>query len=383
MKIRIVKIKGEEWHQVDCGNRNGKRFRRTFQTEAEAKRFYRQEQERLKSHGTLASTIPVRQLVEMVDCWERARKLGVSIGALLDRVESGTGFDYTSPEGAVTLRQAADALYAAKSRDTTAGYLKNLRLAVDRFVSGREAQPVSSVSHGDIQEWLDNLGHSNGGAAYRLRVNTLFAFAMRQGWVHKNPCHRLERVRKVYGAPTILTPMQWGRVLAFVCRQRPDYLPWFILAGFEGLRPFEADQIQRDDIDLEHGLLTVRGETSKTGRKRVIELGQHTLEWLRWSLANGGNLGFRSETRVKYTNRVARLALRLPQWPKDVLRHTAASVMCAVWKDAPRAALHLGNSVPVIMRHYLNAIPPRVAQRYWSYRPSKKVAVMDRGAAAA
>jgi len=70
----------------------------------------------------------------------------------------------------------------------------------------------------------------------------------------------------------------------------------------------------------------------------------------------------------RYLRRLAR-HLGLSRWPQNVLRHTAASYLLALHRDAPRVALHLGNSPAIILRHYHGLVTREDAKRFWEISP--------------
>ncbi|MCP5523587.1 MAG: hypothetical protein H7A46_18775 [Verrucomicrobiales bacterium] len=52
-------------------------------------------------------------------------------------------------------------------------------------------------------------------------------------------------------------------------------------------------------------------------------------------------------------------------WPQDVLRHTAASQLLALRKDAAAVALELGNSPQVLLTHYRELVTREQAAEFW------------------
>ncbi|MCP5517097.1 MAG: hypothetical protein H7A45_07570 [Verrucomicrobiales bacterium] len=56
-------------------------------------------------------------------------------------------------------------------------------------------------------------------------------------------------------------------------------------------------------------------------------------------------------------------------WPKDVLRHTAASHLLTLKKDAAGVALELGNSPQVLLTHYRELVTRDQAAEFWALVP--------------
>lgn len=54
------------------------------------------------------------------------------------------------------------------------------------------------------------------------------------------------------------------------------------------------------------------------------------------------------------------------------MRHSFASYWLAVHKNAPALAEIMGNSVPIIRRHYENTVLESVAAEFWAIQPEKQ-----------
>jgi len=53
-------------------------------------------------------------------------------------------------------------------------------------------------------------------------------------------------------------------------------------------------------------------------------------------------------------------------WPKDILRHTAASMLMATWEDEGKVAATLGNSPSILHAHYRELVARAKAERCWA-----------------
>ena len=56
-------------------------------------------------------------------------------------------------------------------------------------------------------------------------------------------------------------------------------------------------------------------------------------------------------------------------WPKDILRHTAASMLMATWEDEGKVAATLGNSPTILHAHYRELVTRAEAKRCWGIGP--------------
>ena len=135
----------------------------------------------------------------------------------------------------------------------------------------------------------------------------------------------------------------------------PDDLIFYLwLCLFLGVRPAEARRI--DNIHFRDDCLIVGALASKTKTRRVIELPE----------------GFTSYAHHKanLTNLRKRMALLREQagvhyWPRNCMRHTAASHWLNRLQSADAAALHLGNSPVMLHRHYKALVTRKESQEFF------------------
>ncbi len=152
-------------------------------------------------------------------------------------------------------------------------------------------------------------------------------------------------------------------------RQEMAFLGWLVLALLAGLRLEEADRIQWSHINLDTGTVTVDAAASKVRQRRIVHLMPSAREWMQLALKAKSRLSLSQPTRRRFLRRL-RDYLGFKSWPKDVLRHSAASYWLAECQDAAKVALELGNSVGVLLRHYRELVTKEDAERFWEIRPA-------------
>ena len=107
----------------------------------------------------------------------------------------------------------------------------------------------------------------------------------------------------------------------------------------------------------------------KTRRRRIVPLEPKAVALLaacplrRGGIAPGAGV-------VRRFKRAARAVLCWTAWPKDVLRHTAASYLLAKHKNAGLVALWLGNSEKILMSHYHEPVCAENCGRFWEIKPA-------------
>lgn len=272
--------------------------------------------------------------------------------------------------GTVTLCAAIDALLdsrrAAKRRET---YLTSLRQALEGFARGREEAKIADITPSDVEAWLPAAAGSR--STYINRLNTLFSFALRREWISKNPVAALDKPTIEYVVPKILAPEEAKRLLDVTRETEPDLLPWVCLGMLVGLRPEEADLIEWDSVifnGMENSSVRVSAASSKVRHRRIVHLLPSAVDWMVRCRESVEGIPLSRASRRRAMRRLRKL-MGWAVWPKDILRHTAASYLIAHHQDIGRVAKELGNSPGVLQRHYQELVTKEDAEKFWAIRP--------------
>ena len=138
-----------------------------------------------------------------------------------------------------------------------------------------------------------------------------------------------------------------------------------------GLRPAEAQHLEPEDIDLEHGYVTVRNKPDhrvKTGDERVVPLAPPAEEIIRRQLETGSRYVFTGPSGGKIHLPSARRVLKkatplanLPAWTcLRILRHSCACYLKARGLSDGLIAAVLGHEDPRTLKHYARLLPETV-----------------------
>ena len=183
-------------------------------------------------------------------------------------------------------------------------------------------------------------------------------------WIAQNPCDRVERVVIERKRPQILTVHQAKACVTVVRDEMPVALGWLALALFCGLRPEEAEKIQWTDIDLKKGIVNVDAAASKVRWRRLVYCTPCAVKWLAKAKELGAALPIPRHTRRRALALMT-AKLGFATWPKDVLRHTAASMLMTTWEDEGKVAAALGNSPSILHAHDRELVTKAEAKRFW------------------
>ena len=266
---------------------------------------------------------------------------------------------------ATTIKQVADEIIPAKragnKRDV---YLKSLAYFLSVFIKGWEQRPIHEITSHEIEERLAEIAgdqSDNSRQTWFNRINTLFSYAKRRGYLTENPFDRLERITVDRNDPIILTVEQ-SRLLLKIC---PTVLrPYLILAMFAGIRPDgELMKMTWDHINLEAGTVAVNFPKVRKHR-RVVNLEPIAIELLKQHPIKKG-LVAPSKSTVRRWKRKIRTLLGFERFPQDIFRHTAASFLLELHNDVAKVARLLGNSPHILMTHYCVPVSKSDCNSFW------------------
>jgi integrase/recombinase XerD len=248
-------------------------------------------------------------------------------------------------------------------------YVYGLELYLRRFARGREDMPVHQIGVPQILDWFKQRHETPLTQVCSMgRLSSFFEVCWRRGYITANPIERIDRPYVDRKAPAILTMRQVGFALVWTMRNRPDLLGWLALALLAGVRPEEAIKLTWDNINLERGEIRIDAAASKVRRRRIVPLTLSAVAWLRLAKAIGSPLPLTIDAKTRKLRKLRR-AMGFRIWPKDILRHTAASYLCAVYPAAD-VADWLGNSVSILRQHYKELVPRSDGRRFRCLLPS-------------
>lgn len=261
--------------------------------------------------------------------------------------------------GVFSVEHCIDSLILAKSNANRTGrYVKSLGYYLRQFAKGREKTPINQITHEDIECWIAKYPSAFTRRTWLSRLSPLFSFCVRRGWINSNPCDRIERITVDVPPPFILTPER-SQKLVFECPE--NIKPYLILGMFSGIRPEEMMRLDWKAVSFETNTVSVEG---KTRRRRYVPMEPVAVSLLKPLYKSEGSVAPSDSTIDRWKLKMRNL-FGWQKWPQDVLRHTAASYLIALYNDAGKVALRLGNSAKTLMAHYHTPVPEDDCKRFW------------------
>ena len=248
-----------------------------------------------------------------------------------------------------------------------ASYVKKMRLFLIHLCETLGSTQIHAVKLTDL-EALANKVSLKTRQTWRKCACSFWSWNIKKGFCAQNIAQRLDTPSVEIEAPTILTVDQC-RLLLAKCSDAA--LPGLVLMLFAGIRPMEAVKVSWKDVDFNAKTITINAAVAKTRAFRKVSMPANLTAWMHYLLAKKAALPFHLKGRP-LTVELARI-LGLSSWPRDSLRHTAASMMLERTQSADRTALELGNSPGILHRHYKNLVSSEDCRMFWDILPSVRI----------
>ena len=342
---------------------NGGRKNRFFATKAEAQTFARQQEAEHASHGATLASMPGALRAEALRC---AQKLAAVNATITDATEFFMRHAKPSGGARTVTAAVADFLTAKAKAGRRPEYLRIQKSILENFGRTFGERALHEIGSGEIAAWLESQEWT-----LRTRKNVQrdlhgwFSFCARNGFCTVNPLDRLELPQFDEPAPGILTVNQAGALLA---NAEPDIVPYLAIGLFAGLRTAEIEKLDWSEIDLAEPTIEVKGHKAKTRARRIVELSENLVVWLRPLAKLTGPVTPKAARAFLHR---ARKAAGVKNWPHNALRHSFASYHLAAHKNAAATALQLGHyNTNQLFASYRELVKPKDAERYWKIAPS-------------
>lgn len=397
-KKRKVEKHGNERWEVDFGeDENGVRRRPLFKTEAEADDAIAAHGKEAKQFGEFWARLKTVERREIVATLQEIRDAGRSVRQVWEDWKRWKRENQQVVLEPMAYTKVVDEWERRKlASGGDARYLHNSRTTVlDKFGEGRAQQPIHEIAAAELENWINarckDSKHPNDplrtwGLSSKRTNTSLFSglweVAIAKGWASKNITESLEPIGKI-SRHVRIHPNETVRNLMAACLENDvtasTVLVVFVLGFFGCMRPDEilSKKAIRNghkvfgwhDIDLDHGLVTVRPEVAKKGDQRTIRLQPMATEWLRLAKKLGNAFPPLNERRLRV--QVAELigfdmTKDGGDWERDGLRKNCATHLRAIYKNDYDVVKDCGNSIRILLKHYADLHTPEdVSLEYW------------------
>lgn len=375
--IRRIETTAGIRFQVDLGKQSGKYVRKSFKTKSEARGCAVGRKLELDRHGITAKNLPTEKRIDALEALAvlesfdtnllKAAKFYAKHHKTVDR-RNGVGHLIDTYLKGQAQRVGNGTLRPRTYTDTT-DRLKPLRLQLGHLA-------IDVVDSDDIKHLLSGYKPQNA-ANYKRYISMFFRWAVKRDLVAGNPVEKLDAIKLEDDAPEIYEPKQVKAIIKACTEKgedkepRREMLPYFALAFFAGIRPYEILRLKWKDIDLEEGVIHIRSAVSKTKKARFLEMPGNLRQWLATCPNKEGLVFPWSETSLQRWRTKVYKTAGVPSI-QDGARHSMATYYLALHTIEETTEL-LGHSDKVLFRHYKGLVKGRAkkAKAYFAITPAK------------
>lgn len=299
--------------------------------------------------------------------WQRlrdaARALEAAANVMLGVAGSPMPMTWPEDSSRSVVDTVNDFLLAKARSGRSDRYLRQLRVVMQHFAAGRARRPISSVTCGEIEDWLQQgewAARTQRG--YLSDVRTFFNFAARRGLVERSPAAGVELpVLDDIAPPKIHTPAETERVLETARERDLNVCRHLAIRYFAGVRSSEAHRLREENILLDRGVIEVPAAKAKTRRRRLVTIQPCLRAWLEL----GGELRPMSDYRtIRPVIRASKV-----EWHHNVTRHSFVSYHLAQFQNAGKTALEAGHTEQMLFSNYRELVTPDAAAEFWAIQP--------------
>ena len=251
---------------------------------------------------------------------------------------------------------------------------RNVLHELEAWLLGWEERDVAGITPQEIDGKLDSFRYQGRPLSntskfrYRGTLKSFFIWAIRHGYVRRNPVELTVAPSRDHVSIGILSPSEFRQLLAAAMEFDRPMLSRIVLQGLCGLRRSEAVQFREkpqrgQDVFVSREI--AKGPRGKT-KDRYVPMTAQVQAWL-----DAGE--WESMTRddeLRYGYRLEQLAARAGiRMPKNALRHSFASYQAAL-HPLPDVARWMGHhGTQMTESHYRQGVSRKAAEAFFSIMP--------------
>jgi integrase len=343
---------------------DGKRVRKNFPTEPEAREFASQKRLERERYGTAALSFPEHRKAEAQRALEILRDR-----ATLDEAAAFWLREKDAVHSDLSVSDLVEQYLAAKRASNRRGKtVSTIAYRLHRFSRIYGDHAVSAIEPAMVDEWLNaHEWAAQSRKGFRAELHALFEYACRRKLLRDNPINAVDIPLVDDRVPLILMPDDCERLLSATADIEPRLVPYIAISLFAGTRASETRQLQWCDVHINERYIRVRPQVAKKRRQRLVDISDNLAAWLDAYPGTGQHI-FWSTVYFRRSRKKAGVV-----WEGSIMRHTYASMHIAEHENAAATALQMGHRDPGVMfEHYRELVRRDDARQFWSIWPAKK-----------
>lgn len=245
-----------------------------------------------------------------------------------------------------------------------ARYRQTLQQHLNKFAEKFGGQNISSVTSGEVNDYLLNIVDLRTRFNHRASLRGLFKWAKNQNYIHKSCVEETELPKFKNKSPKLFSAAELAKLVG-VANERT--MPMLIAGAYAGIRMSEIERLKWSDINWDERAFILGPEVTKTNRGRVAYFPESVEKTLR-ELAVVARLRdctkFLQDTCSDHISELVKKSG--VAWKKNGLRKTFISCRIALTRNAAEVAEQCGNSPTVIQQNYKGLVTKSEAEAWFN-----------------
>jgi integrase len=351
---------GKVWHIV--GRPNGKRIRAWFGTKEAAQAEATERNVAMRKLGQDAVSLDAVLAETARDGATRLKPFGKTLKDAIDFYLS----HLNNLRHSISARELESRVIVEFDRRLAAEEIserhhRSMRETMRKFVGEYGDTQIATLAGSAIKEWLAGLLLV---AKTRRRhfgyLNNAFTIARKANALAANPLEGLEPFRvKRKTKVEILTPQEMEAFLSALDR---DWLPFFAICAFTGLRREEVSRLDWIEIKLDRSLIDLPAEKGKNNRRKLEEIPANLTKILKPFVREAGFV--KPKKKLQHAMETAVAGAKI-QWKQNCLRHSFCSYAVAL-KGLEWTSDQADHSIAILKRDYREVVTKADAEAYFA-----------------
>ena len=248
-----------------------------------------------------------------------------------------------------------------KEEEISKKHYTSMRETLRKFVAKYGDTQISTLAGAEIKAWLASLplvaktrsrhfGYLNNALTIATKANSLAA----------NPLEGLEPFRVKRKTKVELLTAEEMR--AFLSALDRDWVPFFAICAFTGLRREEVSRLDWTEIKLERSLIDLPAEKGKNNRRKLEEIPANLAKILKPFVREAGSV--RPKKKLQHAMETAAARAKI-EWKQNCLRHSFCSYAVAL-KGLEWTSDQADHSIAILKRDYREVVTKEDAKKYFS-----------------
>ena len=353
-------------------SRSGRRESQYFSSKNQALKFIADFKAEHREHGRTGITAEQREAIMFVQ-----RELGgLELLPEIVRHWRLTGASITP----MTAEQAvAHFVQWAEQEHPNPRTASDIRSRLHQFAAHFSGKRLHELTTAHLELFLGTIQAGWNRWSMHKRLRAFFRFAVRRGWLARDPVEPIPATKVPHPERGIYTPAQFKHLLWVAEEGCPELLPYLVLAGYCFLRNGELvktyaneEVLQWSDVLWNESLIHVRPGVAKgtrrgSGDERYCPINAAAKRWLEPIRKESGPCVAMSHKKFSGLWHQLTDALHIERIDNG-LRHSAISYSLAAYPETGVAltASWAGNSEATIRKHYRRLVKPEQGREWFS-----------------